>query len=373
MNKRGVVQVLLALIIGIGIGHTTSNVARAFPENPYIDFDAFASVITTISTDYVEPIPTKKLVDAAINGMVTALDPHSAWIDAGELESHRSVAPYVGIGVEITRNEADNVIISTLHKGGPAARDGLRKGDQIISIEDSNVTGMTDNEIATLLNGQRGESVRLQALRGNTTIEITTLRDVIDTSSVTSTTTYGNIGYVKLSNFEDQAANDLHNAVNTLRAQGMTDGLLLDLRDNGGGLLEEAVAVVDLFIDAGLVVTTESRVEGSLQYHASPTTPLIDLPLVVLVNNETASAAEVVAGALKDYERATLIGAATFGKRSVQTLYETQSSGALKLTIGRYYPPSGAKHAANKKIQPNISVVQSTEHDSQLQAALSHF
>jgi carboxyl-terminal processing protease len=373
MSKRETARVAAALLIGLGIGHATSSVANAFPENPYAHFDTFASIITTITKDYVEPISTETLIDSAIQGMVGALDPHSAWIDADEFDEHRDAEPYIGIGIEVTRDPSQAVVVSTLHQKGPAARDGLLHGDLIMAVGQTSVMELSDTEIAALLTGKRGEPVELTVLRDNANIKIHTVRDIIDTSAVSSITTFKNIGYVKLSSFEDQAANDLQSAVNTLESKGATAGLVLDLRGNGGGLLDEAVSIVDLFIDAGLVVTTESRVEGSRHYHASPTTPFVSLPLVVLIDEGTASAAEVVAGALRDYNRALLIGTSTFGKRSVQTLYETPAHGALKLTIGRYYPPSGAKLSAENKIQPDVEVAKNESADNQLLAALSHF
>jgi carboxyl-terminal processing protease len=373
MSNRETARVAAALLIGLGIGHATSGVANAFPENPYAHFDTFASIITTITKDYVEPISTETLINSAVQGMVGALDPHSAWIDADEFDQHRAAEPYIGIGIEVTRDLSQAVVVSTLHQKGPAARDGLLHGDIITAVGQTSIVELSDTEIAALLTGKRGEPVELSVLRNNTNIKIHTVRDIIDTSAVSSITTFKNIGYVKLSSFEDQAANDLQSAVNTLESKGATAGLVLDLRGNGGGLLDEAVSIVDLFIDAGLVVTTESRVEGSRQYHASPTTPFVSLPLVVLIDEGTASAAEVVAGALRDYNRALLIGTSTFGKRSVQTLYETPAHGALKLTIGRYYPPSGAKLSAENKIQPDVEVAKNESADNQLLAALSHF
>lgn len=372
MSKRETARIAAALLIGLGIGHATSSVANAFPENPYAHFDTFASIITTITKDYVEPISTETLINSAIQGMVSALDPHSAWIDADEFGQHRAAEPYIGIGIEVTRDPSQAVVVSTLHQRGPAARDGLLQGDLITAVGQTSVVDLSDTEIAALLTGKRGEPVELSVLRNNANIKVHTVRDIIDTSAVSAVTTFNNIGYVKLSSFEDQAANDLQNAVNTLQSKGATAGLVLDLRGNGGGLLDEAVSIVDLFIDAGLVVTTESRVEGSRQYHASPTTPFVSLPLVVLIDHGTASAAEVVAGALRDYDRALLIGTSTFGKRSVQTLYETPAHGALKLTIGRYYPPSGTMFSAEKQIQPDVEVAKIESADSQLLAALSH-
>jgi len=324
--------------------------------NPYDKLDTFARVLGLIQSHYVDEVPTDPLIEGAMRGMVETLDPHSRWLDEAAYRAMLSDTEgrYVGIGVEVREAPGGALVVRVL-PGGPAARDGLIAGDTIVAIDGTPVGGRTLAEISRVLRGERGSALRLSIRRVDqpALIEVETVRDRIDLELVTSTLIGGDVVYVRLLSFQEGSGRDVERAVQRLRREGAT-GVILDLRDNPGGLLDEAVRVADLFLVSGPIVSTRGRVEGEDIRVATSRGFGVELPVVVLVNRGSASASEVVAGALQDTGRATIVGERTYGKGTVQTLMPTRGGGALKLTVARYYTPSGSPVTTEKGRSPDI-------------------
>ena len=341
---RATLLVATLFVSGLFAGAWTGASAAARAQDPYDDLELFVQVLTTIESDYVEPLAPGELVNAAILGMTAHLDPHSRWLSASEYAELRqdTTGHYDGIGVEVVRDDAGPVTVAKVMPGSPARRDGVQPGDAIVAVNGEAIEGLGLSEIAELLKGERGAPITLTLERPDTDapLDVQTIRDTVVVPSVEAGLLEQGIGYARLVQFRHGTASDLTVALDRMESAGPLHGLILDLRDNPGGLLEEAIAVSDVFLDDGLVVSTKSRVEGA-ERHMATSGGRADLPLVVLINGGSASASEIVAGALRDHDRADLLGTATFGKGSVQTVYENTDMSALKLTIGAYYTPSG--------------------------------
>ncbi|MFK7929573.1 MAG: S41 family peptidase [Myxococcota bacterium] len=350
---------VLLLAVGTGALAIASTHAVADREaNAYASLDRFAQVLTDIERHYVQEVDEERLIDAAIDGMMNELDPHSRWLDERAYADLRAdtEGQYEGIGVEV-RTVPGGVRVLRVRPGGPAARDGLLAEDLISAVDGTPIAGMQLAEVSRLLRGPRGTPVRLTVQRGSLpdAVQIRTLRDRIDIIPVQAGILPGNIAYVRLVGFQTDCARRLERAIRQQQRLGATAGVVLDLRDNPGGLLTEAVAIVDLFVDSGPIVSTRGRTEGEQMHTASRGGFGTELPLVVLVNGESASASEVVTGALQDLDRATIIGTRTYGKGSVQSLFR-RDRGALKLTIARYYTPAGTPVAAETGRVPDLVV-----------------
>jgi carboxyl-terminal processing protease len=341
-----------AFVAGLTIGGAASSATA----DPYADLDRLARVLSLVEQHYVEPVGTGELVDHALRGMVSSLDPHSRWLDDQEYRSflQDNAGQYEGIGVEV-REHADGVVVVRVLPGGPAARDGLTAGDRITAVNGASIAGSSLSDVSGLLRGERGSAVTLSVLRGRADERVTveTVRDRIDVEVVEAGPVDGDIAYVRLSGFPEGAADEVRAAARRLLDAGHGAGLILDLRDNPGGLLDEAVALADLFLEDGTIVTVRGRVEGEEVHAATRGGLRADLPVVVLVDGGSASASEVVAGALQDTGRAVLVGTRTFGKGTVQTVMSTRHGGALKLTIARYYTPSGAPVTTDRGRSPD--------------------
>ncbi len=364
MHGRSATQATLTVcglfFAGLLAGAWAGSAAAARAQDPYAQLDLFARVLTTIETDYVDEIPTSVLVDAAIRGMVEELDRHSRWMSRDEYATlhDETTGRYEGIGVEVMpASDADGLRIEKVLPGSPAVRDGLRPGDRILAVDGEPVVDLDMDAVSELLKGPRGATVVLTVAREaeDDPVEVRTIRDTVRIPVVEAGFVAERVGYVRLIQFPNGAANDLGAAIDTLRQRSQLDALVLDLRDNPGGLLDEAIAVTDLFLDEGTIVSTRGRLEGEVVHAATPG-GYPDLPLVLLVNGQSASASEIVAGALQDTGRATLVGTHTFGKGSVQTVYEHRDHSALKLTIGAYYTPSGEPVAANDGRRPDVEI-----------------
>lgn len=357
---------------GLFAGAWTGASAAARAQDPYDDLELFVQVLTTIETDYVEPVDSRELVDAAIRGMVDHLDAHSRWLSASEYaELHQdTTGHYDGIGVEVVRDEDGPVTVTKVMPGSPARRDGLQAGDHIVAVNGEPISDLDLSDIAMRLKGPRGEPLSLTIQRSDAqeAIEVQTIRDTVVVPSVEAGLLGDGIGYARLVQFRHGTASDLTVALDRMESAGPLRGLVLDLRDNPGGLLEEAIAVSDVFLDNGLVVSTRSRVEGE-EIHRATSGGRASLPVAVLINGGSASASEIVGGALRDHDRAKLVGTATFGKGSVQTVYENTDMSALKLTIGAYYTPSG--HPVTGGIEPDV-VVPLTRDKPEVTALMDH-
>jgi carboxyl-terminal processing protease len=321
--------------------------AQALPDDTYKELQTFANVLAIVQKNYVEPVSTKELINGAITGMLSSLDPHSAYLTPDlyrdlEVETRGS---FGGLGIEITIKNDVLTVVSPI-EGTPAYTAGIRSGDEIIKINDDFTKGMTLTDAVKMMRGPKGSAIHLTLHREGIpqlfTVAVT--RDVIKIQSVKSKQLKDGYEYVRITTFQDGTTEDVTKALGkfTTQQHGHIKGLVLDLRDNPGGLLNQAVSVADDFLDGGLVVYTQGRLDSQQQkYFAHKKGDFADYPMVVLVNGGSASASEIVAGALQDQRRAIIEGTQTFGKGSVQTILPLDDESALRLTTARYFTPNG--------------------------------
>ncbi len=313
----------------------------------------------------LEPAPDTSMTTGAIRGMLDSLDDsYAAYFDERHYEyfAEQTEGEFHGIGVTITDRDGEVVVVSPI-EGTPAAEAGLKADDVIVSVDGVTPEEWDTSQAVKLIRGPEGTDVTLGIRRAGTEgiLEFTITRAEIDIPNITSELKAGDVGYIRLMTFNSKSEDDLREAVEELEAEGARS-LVLDLRDNPGGLLDSAVEVASLFVDEGLVVTVEAR-DGPVEEHRATGRPVTDLPLVVLINEYSASASEIVAGALRDHERATLVGETTFGKGSVQTVEEVRAGGAIKFTIAHYLTPDGDR-IDKVGLDPDVRV----EMDPMLQA-----
>ncbi|MBW1876936.1 MAG: S41 family peptidase [Deltaproteobacteria bacterium] len=348
---RATMMVGVLFVSGLLAGAMAGAAAASRANDPYEGLDLFARVLTTIERDYVQEIDSDTLVEAAIRGMVDELDEHSRWMTPEEfrLFLDETQGSYEGIGIEV-RRVSRGVLVAHVLPGGPAERDGLLSGDIIVGVDGTPVAGLPLEKVTSLIKGPRGAPVDLSIAREGWEEPrvVRTVRDRVATPAVAAERLDSGVGYVRLYQFQEDASESLLETIRELSATAPLTGLVLDLRDNPGGLLDEAVEVSDLFLDEGIIVSTKGRADGAEAHIATPGGVKPELPVVVLVNGMSASAAEIVAGALQDTQRASLVGTHTYGKGSVQVLYENRDQSALRLTTSRYYTPSGAPVAAEQ-------------------------
>lgn len=328
---------------------------------PLEEIRTFSEVFSRVKSDYVDNIGDKKLLENAIRGMLAGLDPHSAYLDreAYKALQEGTSGEFGGLGIEVGMEDGFIKVISPIDDT-PAARAGVQAGDTIIRLDDMPVKGMSLSEAVEHMRGKPGTDIELTIVREDSDkpITITITRDIIKVESVKSRMLEPGYGYVRLSQFQSHTGEDARKAIEKLKAEAENGlkGIILDLRNNPGGVLSAAVSVSDIFLDNGLIVYTEGRGEDNeLRFNAKPVDMLNGAPLVVLVNGGSASASEIVAGALQDHKRAIIMGEKTFGKGSVQTILPMNNDTALKLTTARYYTPSGRSIQANG-IEPDISI-----------------
>lgn len=328
---------------------------------PLDELRTFADVFGRIKEDYVEEAQDKSLIENAIRGMLSGLDPHSAYLNDEEYRDLQvgTTGEFGGLGIEVGLEDGFVKVIAPIDDT-PAQRAGVQSGDMIIRIDDKPVKGLSLNDAVQLMRGEPGTKIRLTVMRGTDQkpFELTIERAVIQVESVKSRMLEPGYGYVRLSNFQGPTTDDMLKAIEALKhdSNGALKGLVLDLRNNPGGVLNGAVGVSDAFLTGGLIVYTQGRVKDSkLQFKAGPDDVLAGAPLIVLVNGGSASASEIVAGALQDQKRALVMGTQTFGKGSVQTIIPLNESTALKLTTARYYTPSGRSIQA-QGITPDITL-----------------
>lgn len=333
---------------------------------PVAELRNFAEVLERIRAAYVEEVDDSTLLKAAIRGMLSELDPHSSYLAPDDFDDLQvsTQGEFGGLGIEITMDK-DTVVIVTPYDETPASEAGLKAGDTILAIDNENVQGLSLDEVAKRLRGEQGSTVKLSILplKAKSPRTITLTRDVIKVQSVRHKILRPGIGYVRISQFQTHTARDTKAALEALEANAPLNGLLLDLRNNPGGVLSGAIQVTDLFLDQGLIVYTQGRQQERLNYHASSSAFFTSAPLVILVNGGSASASEIVAGALQDHGRAILIGQRTFGKGSVQSILPLSGDSALKLTTARYYTPKGRSIQADG-IHPDIIIPTATIADT---------
>src|SRR5579863_2924702 len=335
--------------------------ADALPDDTYKELATFANVLAIVQKNYVEPVTTKQLINGAITGMLASLDPHSAYLTPDlyrdlEVETRGS---FGGLGLEVTVKDDMLTVVSPI-EDTPAYKAGVKAGDQIVKINDDFTKGMTLTDAVKRMRGPQGSQIHLTIHRKGVpelfTVSVT--REVIKIKSVKAKELPHGYDYIRVSSFEEGTGDDLQKALDKFRAQhnGQIKGLVLDLRDNPGGLLNQAVQVGDEFLDGGLIVYTQGRQENQQQkYFSHRKKDFVDYPMVVLVNGGSASASEIVAGALQDQKRAVILGTQTFGKGSVQTILPLDDHSALRLTTARYYTPSGRSIQA-VGITPDVDV-----------------
>ncbi len=334
--------------------------ASAATKETYEKLKLFANVLDIVETNYVEDVKTGDLIYGAIKGMLESLDPHSSFLtpdDFKELQVETK-GRFSGIGIEITLKDGVLTVVSPI-EGTPGYKAGLKAGDRILKIDGKITKNMSLTDAVKKLRGPKGTKVTISILREgwSEVRDFTIVRDVIPIHSVKHKTLEQGYGYVRIINFQDKTSQDLSSALHDLEKQNKPlKGIILDLRNNPGGLLEQAVKVADEFIDEGLIVYTGGRIKSqNIRFTAHKGPERHPYPLIVLVNEGSASASEIVAGALQDHKRALILGAQTFGKGSVQTVIPLEDDSGLRLTTARYYTPSGRSIQA-KGITPDILV-----------------
>ena len=358
--KQLISIVFFLLVVSSSMTVFTATVA-ANQEDDYKNLEIFTDVISLVRSHYVEEIDMEKLIYGAIRGMLSTLDPHSSFLTPEMYEEMQADThgEFGGLGIEITVKDGELIIVSPI-EDTPAYIAGIKPGDKIIKINGQPTRDIGVMEAVRLMRGPKGEAITIsiQRLGADQLQDFTIIRDIIKIKSVKSNLLQGRYGYVRIAQFQDRTSSDLKEHLLELRQDndGRLDGVILDLRNNPGGLLNQAVAVTDLFLDEGLIVYTEGRdVESKMTFSAQQigTEPLY--PLVVLINGGSASAAEIVAGALQDHGRAIILGEQSFGKGSVQTIIPLGDKSGLRLTTARYFTPSGRSIQA-RGISPDIVV-----------------
>ena len=353
--------------------HTLSvgSSAKAAASDTYRQRNLFADVFRRVRADYVDKPDDRKLIDSAINGMLAGLDPHSSYMDAKSLRDLevQTRGKFGGLGIEVTMEDGLIKVVAPIDET-PAAKAGIMANDVITELDGKEVQGLTLDQAVEKMRGPVNSKIKLTIVRKgqDKPIEVTIVRDIIRVRSVRSHSQGDDIGYIRITEFTDQTTNGVKKAISDLKRQigaSKIKGFVIDLRNNPGGLLDQAVSVSGLFLNRGEIVSTRGRNAGETQrFNARSGGDLTrGKPLIVLINGGSASASEIVAGALQDQKRGTLIGTRSFGKGSVQTIIPLgDGNGALRLTTARYYTPSGRSIQA-KGIMPDIEVLQDVPDD----------
>ena len=365
LNKPLLSGILLGSVIGFSV--TSSMNVFAFKPTqssqnlPLAQLKKFSEVYARIKKDYVEEVDDKKLITDAISGMLTGLDPHSSYLDEDAFTELRvgTSGEFGGLGIEVGMENNFIKIISPIDDT-PAQKAGLKAGDLIIRLDDKSVKGMNINDAVKVMRGKPGEPLDLLIVRDGTDkpFKVTIVRAVIKVKSVKQRLLGDGYGYLRIASFQSNTTNGAKEALSKLKDENKSPlkGLVLDLRNNPGGVLTGAVGVSDIFLNKGNIVYTEGRVADALmRYDATPDDLIDGAPLVVLINQGSASASEIVSGALQDHKRALIVGEKSFGKGSVQTVLPLDEKTAVKLTTARYFTPSGRSIQA-KGIEPDIKI-----------------
>ncbi len=365
MKQKRVLFPFLVLVLGVFLlgtilGRSLLSAPSESPKDIYEQLRLFSQVLELVQRSYVKEVDPQELIYGAIQGMLSNLDPHSSFLkpdDYKELQIETK-GSFTGIGIEITIKDGVLTVVAPI-EGTPAWKAGLKPGDKIIKINGKPTKGMSLIEAVKLLRGPKGTKVTISILREGfrELKEITLIRDVIPIISVRSFTIEPGYAYVRISNFQEKTPREFVEALSKLEKENKPlKGLILDLRNNPGGLLNAAVRVADEFIDEGLIVYTEGRLkQQNMRFEATPNRRKHPYPVVVLVNEGSASASEIVAGALQDHRRALIVGMPTFGKGSVQTIIPLPDGSAVRLTTAQYFTPSGRSIQA-KGIEPDVKV-----------------
>jgi len=368
LKKKAIFILSLGIMLGVFIGlcgsvfagkDKAADVATDAETLPYEDLRTFTDIFGLIKRDYVEPVSDKKLLEDAVKGMLSGLDPHSAYLVAEEYQELKegTTGQFGGLGIEVTMENGFIKVVSPIDDT-PAQKAGIKTGDLIIKLDDIPVKGMSLTDAVKKMRGEPGSKIVLTIVREgeDAPLKLTLTRDIIKVKSVKSRMLEKGYGYVRISSFQSGTGDGLKEALAALKKEngGALKGLVLDLRNNPGGVLNAAVEVSDAFIKSGLIVYTEGRIANSeMRFNAASDDLLDGAPIVVLINGGSASASEIVAGALQDQKRAVIMGEKSFGKGSVQTILPTSNGAAVKLTTARYFTPSGRSIQA-EGIEPDI-------------------
>ena len=366
-SSRNALLVLLGAVLGgtLMLGESVFATRQSDDILPLEQMRAFTDVFTRIKSNYVEEVSDDELLEHAIRGMLNGLDPHSSYLNTEEFNELRigTTGEFGGLGIEVGMEDGFVRVVAPIDDT-PASRAGMKSGDLIIRLDETPVKGLSLNDAVKLMRGKPGSTIVLTVIRegedGPISIELE--RAVVKTTSVRSRILEDDFGYVRISHFQTSSSEDMLKSIKKLKeeAGGKLGGMVLDLRNNPGGVLSGARHVSDAFLESGLIVYTDGREPGSkLRYTATSGDVLDGAPLIVLVNGGSASASEIVAGAMQDHSRGIIMGTKTFGKGSVQTIQDLPGGGAVKLTTARYFTPNGRSIQA-LGIEPDIETRQST-------------
>ncbi|MDD1632857.1 MAG: S41 family peptidase [Methylococcaceae bacterium] len=369
LKKKTIFILTLGIMLGVFMGicgsvfaeRVKSDVATDTESLPYEDLRTFTEIFGRIKRDYVEPVSDKKLLEDAVRGMLSGLDPHSAYLIAEEYQELKegTTGQFGGLGIEVTMENGFIKVVSPIDDT-PAQKAGIKTGDLIIKLDDQPVKGMSLTDAVKKMRGEPGSKIVLTIVREGeeAPLKLTLTRDIIKVKSVKNRMLEKGYGYIRISSFQSGTGDALKEALAALKKEngGNLKGIVLDLRNNPGGVLNAAVEVSDAFLKSGLIVYTEGRIENSeMRFNAAPDDLIDGAPIVVLINAGSASASEIVAGALQDQKRAVIMGEKSFGKGSVQTILPTSNGAAVKLTTARYYTPSGRSIQA-EGIEPDVTL-----------------
>ena len=366
-SSRNALLVLMGAVLGgtLMLGESVFATRQSDDILPLEQMRAFTDVFTRIKSNYVEEVSDDELLEHAIRGMLNGLDPHSSYLNTEEFNELRigTTGEFGGLGIEVGMEDGFVRVVAPIDDT-PASRAGMKSGDLIIRLDETPVKGLSLNDAVKLMRGKPGSKIVLTVIRegedGPLSIELE--RAVVKTTSVRSRILEDDFGYVRISHFQTSSSEDMLKSIKKLKeeAGGKLGGMVLDLRNNPGGVLSGARHVSDAFLESGLIVYTDGREPGSkLRYTATSGDVLDGAPLIVLVNGGSASASEIVAGAMQDHSRGIIMGTKTFGKGSVQTIQDLPGGGAVKLTTARYFTPNGRSIQA-LGIEPDIETRQST-------------
>jgi len=360
MKRSGLIAIVAATMVVFSLRQDVGAASAGNSAETYKELNLFGEVFERVRAEYVDDVSDDTLVESAINGMLTSLDPHSNYLNTKNFNDMKvqTRGEFGGLGIEVSMENGLVKVVSPIDDT-PAARAGLKPGDLITHLDGDPVQGMSLPEAVEKMRGLINTEIKLTIRReGKEPFDVKLTRATIKIQSVRSHLEGDNIGYIRITSFNEQTDVGLNNVMKNLKQQAGNKllGVILDLRNNPGGLLDQAVAVSDAFIDKGEIVSTRGRrAEDAQRYNARPGDIAAGLPIAVLINGGSASASEIVAGALQDHHRAILLGTKTFGKGSVQTIIPLPGHGAMRLTTARYYTPSGRSIQA-KGIDPDIVV-----------------
>ncbi|MBE9536145.1 MAG: S41 family peptidase [Proteobacteria bacterium] len=359
-NIRNISLITVTLLVVLNMGASMSDRIVATAGGTYENLKIFADTLTLVQKNYVEEVDTKELIYGAIRGMLSSLDPHSSFMSPEDFKEMQveTRGSFGGVGIEITMRDKTLTVVSPI-EDTPAFKAGIKSKDLIVKIDGEPTKDMTIMEAVKMMRGKVGEKVILTIFREGEAelIDFPIIRAIIKIKSVKHKQIEDNYGYVRISQFQERTTHDLKAALKELKTRGDNfKGLILDLRNNPGGLLDQAVKVTDLFLDEGLIVYTDGRLESQkMQFSAKKNGTEPDYPIVILVNAGSASASEIVAGALQDTGRALILGTKSFGKGSVQTILPLEDGSGVRITTARYYTPKGRSIQA-EGIEPDLVV-----------------